>query len=787
MNGKAPLQKQQKIDFVHYSRLIGDNKYWVILITVIFSALWFKVMPGFLAAEKKYNFSATIRFEDPHIRARVGNIDERLTMVETESRTKVVKTTRFLTQVIDSLQLNILPTTPGLSRSQIFAAIHLSKTPKYGSYTLEKKKNKEIALLYTNKREGKKDFLLQTMPLDRDSLLQFDANGIQVTVFTGIFKNRDELKFACIPNSYLVQSLRSKLKLTLNRRQTLFVISYEFHDPYLGPKIVNTIAHLFLKESLESKRFRTRNLLKSLTQQLQTSKQELEVADNALRRFRERNPHIYLTGDMAAYNQRMTSETMERDQIQKNLDRLNSLQQEEKTAKNAYDRDLIYQEILSFLEEQRIPGITALGQQYQNALSQKETLIAQNYALDNPRMKEISTTLQGLQQKIKERVTEYLSEQNNRYRQLVRNIGVSEQRLRQSPRKEIQLARLQRNREAKAQIYSDLLVRYSEVKVADVSIAPDAELLQQAEVPVMLPSIKDQIKKLAVFGFGPILGLVIAIGLFVGLDFLKHKARSEKDLENLLNLPVLSSVPLINSDKETVRDFNEGKRMDSRLVTIDFTPTPASNAFRALRTRLVLGHEEEQQNLIFSSLMPNEGKSLVVANLAITFAQLKKPTLLIDADLRRGVLHNSFLSRKKPGLTDILASPEPMTVEFLSRIIQKTTIPNLHLISCGKEVPNPTELIMDQRMEQVFQQLKQRFQYIVFDTPPLGMIPDAAVLNKIVHNLVLVIRYGKTDTAKLKKEIESLEDMKADIRGVIFNGIKESKKQGYYNYSYYKY
>lgn len=785
MNGKLTTPQIKRIDYKHYARLLLEKKYWIILITVVFSAAWFKVVPDFLAAEKKYEFTAIIRFEDPRIRARIGTIDDRLTQVETESRTKIIQTTEFLTKVIDSLNLNILSKTPFVSRSQIFSKIELSPKPEYGSYVI-KKKDGELRLFYTNKKKGKKNFLVQAVPIGEDSIISFNANGLHLDVRANLFAKRNEVEFECIQDMFVISMLRENLKLKLNPRQTLFNISLLFNDPYLGAQIVNTIADLFLKESLESKRFRTRNLLASLTEQLKSSKAELERADNALRSFRERNPHIYLTEDLNEVNRLVTTDEMERDQIRKNLERLEQLTNELKSAKTTIDRDLIYQEILSFLQELHIPGITALGQQYQNVLSQKEQLVNQNYSETNPKMVEINNTLQGLQKKIDERVKEFRNEQTKQYDQLTEKINLAEHRLAQSPRQEIELARLQRDREAKAQIYSNLLVRYSEAKVAYVSITPDAELLQKAEVPLMVPDLKEMIKKILIISFGPLVGLILSLTLFIGFDFVKHRARSEQDIELQLNLPVLASIPIILSEKEIVGDFDKGRRMDPKLVTIDFTPHPASNAFRDLRTKLVLGHETEQQSIIFSSLLPGEGKSLVVSNMAVTFAQLKKPTLLIDADLRRGVQHNTFICKKKPGLSDILAKPEPITVEMLGNFIQKTTIPNLHLLSCGKEVPNPTEILMDERMAELYKFIKNRFQYIVFDTPPLGIIPDALVLDEIVHNLVLVTRYGKTDIRKLKKQLKEFEP-KNDLRGVILNAIKEQKKKTNYGYSYYKY
>ena len=313
-------------------------------------------------------------------------------------------------------------------------------------------------------------------------------------------------------------------------------------------------------------------------------------------------------------------------------------------------------------------------------------------------------------------------------------------------------------------------------------------MLQRAEVPVILPDIKEKLKKLMIYLFGPILGLFLGGGLFVGLDFIYHRARSEKDMEQILEIPVLTTIPMIDAEKETVESFDKGRRMDPKLVTIDFVPTPASEAFRNLRTRLVLDKNPDPHlAYVLTSLLPNEGKSLVVANMAITFAQMKKSTLLIDGDIRRGVQHNTFAVEKKPGLSDILAGRHSLNVENITEAIHKTTIPNLHLLPAGKEIPNPTELIMNPRMEDLLVQLKKRFNYILIDTPPISLIPDAFVFNKFLHSMILVTRYGKTDIKKLHKEIAQYEEMKENIRGVVLNGARVDKKKGTYGYSYYKY
>jgi tyrosine-protein kinase Etk/Wzc len=378
--------------------------------------------------------------------------------------------------------------------------------------------------------------------------------------------------------------------------------------------------------------------------------------------------------------------------------------------------------------------------------------------------------------------------QNTRLKQLTNIIYRSERNMRQSPQKELQLAKLQRDRDSKSQVYSSVLLRYNEIKTAHASVTPDAYLLESAQLPIIHSNIFDSILKLFKISIGPILGLAIAIGIFIGLDFLWHRARSVDDIEGLLKLPVLGTIPLLKTNADLDKLVETGKKMDPLLVTIDYTPSLAGDAFRNVRTRLILNKDKnDRQQLIITSLMPNEGKSLIASNLAITFAQLKKQTLLIDTDMRRGVIHNSFLCNKKPGLADILGKGIEINQDKVAQFIQKTTVPNLYLITSGSSIPNPTELLIDNKIEKVLDILKRQFHYIIIDTPPIEFIPDAFVINKNINKMLIVTRYGKTNLNQLKKKLFEFDNLSDSINGIVLNASPGVLEKKYQAYSYYKY
>ncbi len=788
MNPSAGMNKKTRIDFNHYINLLLGKKWWIIIIAVVISAAWFLVVPGLLEKDKEFDFTAMIRFDDPRSRSRAGTIDEGFLQLEAESKSELIRTTPFLNEVIDSLNLNVISSTRGLSREAIFSDIMLEKSLKYGLYTV-KHTNGNLDIYYTNKREGKENVHLENYHTLNDSIIQIEVSGLHATLNLKPLRKLKEIHYSIIPAQPILNALKSNLNFRLNLRATLLTINYRANDHILGAKTLNAIVDLFLEKSMEFKQSRTLATMEALEEQLDISKQELEAVEQQLQNYRERNPNIYLSENLTQINESILTSSMERDQIDNSLRRLNRLVEERNSAGSETDKSLIYQELIGFLNEQNIAGITAIEQQYNELINQRNELQANNFSMTHPRMTEVTANIRTVEHVIDERITQYRNEKTERLATLDNTIENSERRIRLSPGRERQLAKLQREREAKAQVYTNVLVRYNEIKTAHASITPDAYLLEHAQVPIVYSGgIIDLIIKLIIFIMGPFLGVGLAGALFIGLDFVWHKARSVDDIEDRLNLNVIATIPKIKNNG-TAEDVNQkGKKLDPMLITVDYTPNAAAEAFRNLRTKTLLSNETETcSKFLITSLMPGEGKSFVSENLAVTYAQLKEPTLLIDCDMRRGVLHNSLQCEKKPGLSEFLAKVSKIDDEAVGKIIQQTTIPNLFLLSTGDSVPNPTELLISKKFGILMEKLEKHFKYIVVDTPPIEYIPDALVLYKHIPSLIIVTRYGLTDINRLKRKLSEFSEVREGIKGIVLNDSLDSKHKQYNAYSYYKY
>jgi len=219
------------------------------------------------------------------------------------------------------------------------------------------------------------------------------------------------------------------------------------------------------------------------------------------------------------------------------------------------------------------------------------------------------------------------------------------------------------------------------------------------------------------------------------------------------------------------------------LICIDEPDSIAAEAYRALRTSIQFASiDRDIKTLVVTSTSPGEGKSSVVINLGVVIAQIGKRVLLIDADLRNPSLYRNLDIDNKEGLSTMFLKNEAM-----DKYIRQYAVNNLFILPSGPPPPNPSEVLASERMKQFIAQAKEKFDFIVFDSPPLLPVTDAAVLSKICDGTVLVVRSSKTVIEAAHRVKTILENLKVNILGVVITDV-DQRKEHYYYYDYkYKY
>lgn len=265
---------------------------------------------------------------------------------------------------------------------------------------------------------------------------------------------------------------------------------------------------------------------------------------------------------------------------------------------------------------------------------------------------------------------------------------------------------------------------------------------------------------------GLAIGVLLGLGLGFLIEYLDDSLKSSEDVTRILELGVLGNV---------VR-FPKGAK--GPLVAVDSPRAPHVEAYRNLRTNLQFSLQvDSAAALVVTSAEPGEGKSTTIANLAAVMAQMGKRVILVDTDLRRPTLHNIFNVPAEPGLTDVF-----LNEQTLDQVVLHTAVPGLDLLTSGKLPPNPAELIASRWMDQFIALLKERYDYVLFDSPPILPVTDAALLASKTGHLLWVVLASKTRTDTLRRAQEAISQTDGKILGVVLNRVASGSGYGYYYY-----
>lgn len=218
----------------------------------------------------------------------------------------------------------------------------------------------------------------------------------------------------------------------------------------------------------------------------------------------------------------------------------------------------------------------------------------------------------------------------------------------------------------------------------------------------------------------------------------------------------------------------------SRIISIKNPKSPIAEAYRGIRTSIEFSNlDKNLQVITVTSSMQNEGKSTVLANLAVSFANLDKKVLIMEGDLRNPSVHRMFNISNIKGLTDIL-----LQNKVFADCVHCTDVKNLHVLTCGAIPPNPSEMLSSKKIRDFIESLREYYDYIFIDAPPIGIVTDAGIISTYTDGCIFVVGAGDADIEMAKVSKERLEKVGANILGVVLNKFEASGASGYYNYYY---
>jgi len=300
--------------------------------------------------------------------------------------------------------------------------------------------------------------------------------------------------------------------------------------------------------------------------------------------------------------------------------------------------------------------------------------------------------------------------------------------------------------------------------------ANNISILERAEVPEK-PS-KPQ-KRLNVL-LAMIVGFFGGTGLVFFLEYLDDTIKDIEDVEKVVKWPFLGYIPNINEDADLA-----GAQKD--IIVHTNSREPVAEAYKAIRTSLLFSSIEARpsRSLLFTSAGPEEGKTMTISNIAIALAHNGNRTLIVDADMRKSRQHAIFKKKNDVGFSNFLSGQAKF-----AEVIKETDIENLSLVCAGPHPPNPSELLMTHKTREFIDQLKTKFDFVLFDTAPLAVVTDAVILSQAVDGTVIVIESGKTGRKVLPRIDQILRDAQVKVVGFILNKIHVVRGSDYYSYQY---
>ncbi|EPP7599460.1 TPA: polysaccharide biosynthesis tyrosine autokinase [Acinetobacter baumannii] len=387
-------------------------------------------------------------------------------------------------------------------------------------------------------------------------------------------------------------------------------------------------------------------------------------------------------------------------------------------------------------------------------LEQKQAEMAAKYTAEHPAMREINGQLAAIN----------------------KQIGELNSTLKQLPDVQRQYLQLYREVEVKTQLYTALLNSYQQLRIAKAGEIGNVRIVDTAVEPV--EPIKP--KKLLVLILSVFVGGFIGALIALLRNMLRTGIKDSGQIENEMDLPVYATVPRSPIQESRIKILKKKKSIP--ILAVKNSDDIAIESLRSIRTAIHFALANTKNNIIMiAGPSPEVGKSFISTNLATIFAQGNKRVLLIDADMRRGYMHKYFDVDVKPGLSELLSGQAD-----LQKVLHKTQVANLDVITRGKSPTNPSEILSSNQFKELLEQLQSQYDHIIIDTPPVLAVTDGIIISQYTGVNLIVARYAKSQMKELELTVNRFEQAGVKVNGFILNDIQRaSAGYGYgYNYAY---
>ncbi len=553
--------------------------------------------------------------------------------------------------------------------------------------------------------------------------------------------------FVVVPNMDMLAYIQNHLTVQpASQMGTIVNLALEDRVALRAKDVLDALVNSYISETLQEKTKSAQKRLQFIDAQLAAIHKVLEKSAKKLQKFKSSNI-ITNIGEKAT----MTSEKVSDLQtkmydINMRLGVLKNILHYIKTHKDIKGIDVDASQALS-------PAISSLILKIQEA-NEKRTSLLTDYTELHPDVIKVTKQLESLKQSLEEALRSAIFSLENQKKTLQNIIEQNKKMLQQLPSQERKLAKLSRSFMVNEKIYSYLLQKRAETAIVEASTVPKARII---DAPIY-PENHIKPKRLLIIVVGLVFGLVLGIAFAFFRNSIDDTIKTSEDLDKLTKIPLYGAIPYLNGRKN-LGVFHE--------------------ALRVVRTNLeFLQNSGKSKVITITSSIPKEGKTTVTTELSKIIAKSGKKTIILDLDMRQSKVYKKFNIPNKIGLSTYLAGKNN-----LKEVVQKTGIDDLYAITSGPVPPNPSELLMSESFKSLVDILKQEYDYILFDSPPIGLVTDAMIAMRMSHINLIVLRSGYSKKNFLKNINRFVEEHELKA-GLILNAIKVSGNKGAYGYGY---
>ncbi len=583
---------------------------------------------------------------------------------------------------------------------------------------------------------------------------------------------------------YLSNSLISRLTVSPIKNSQLVKVSFEANSSEVSAAVTNAVAEAYIEYDLDSRIHASKQARDFLETQVESTKKKVEDSERMLNQYAARNAIIFVDSDKLSINNQKLSE------LSASLSSVSS---------ERIQKEALYRQIKESGPENPVvlnnPLIQGLAREHAT-LEAEYFNLSRTYTADYPKMKSLRSQMDSLKDRMEKEKASITTSLESDYHAALRKeahlnrvVEAQKQKVLDFQQKSVEYMTLKREVDVNKELHNTLLQKLNQIGVSTMSTATNIQVVDKALSPAF-PYKPNIIFNLLLSIF---LGLAGGVGLTFVIEYFDNTVKDTRDLERWVRIPTLGLIPHMGlppatSPSKMLPASSASGHSHRPLVASPGSSGPVAEAFRSLGTFILLSSSEKPpKTILFTSCEEKVGKSTVSINTASALTESLAKGVLIDADLRRPRLHHALGIDNTVGLSTLLSG----NIDFPSlhtSVIKQTRIKGLSIITSGPVPPNPSELLVSARMQDLLDILSGTFDFIVIDAAPIMGLADPLFLSSIVDGTVLVAKSGSTPRKALVEARKLFHDINSKLLGVVLNGVKgQDLKYGSYNYYYSSY